>query len=253
MKIVQYRDRHTVSHGILKEGAVFPIEGSIFSDFSVKEAGARKIGEVTLVAPVYPSKVVAVGLNYSDHAAEIGAQVPEEPILFMKPSTAVIGPDEPIVHPASCTRMDYEAEIALVVKHKAYRVRQEDAPSFILGYTCLNDVTARDLQTKDGQWTRSKSFDTFCPIGPAIETDLDPGNVNVEARLNGETRQSSNTKHFIFPVFTLFSFVSSIMTLLPGDVITTGTPSGIGGMKPGDTVEIAVEGIGVLRNSVVAE
>jgi len=253
MKIIQYRNGQTVSHGILKGRTVLHVEGSIFSDFRVNETAGCDREAVTLLAPVYPSKVIAVGLNYRDHAEEVGAPIPDEPILFIKPSTAVIGPEEPIVHPAACTRMDYEAEIALVVKREAYRIKEEDAYSFILGYTCLNDVTARDLQTKDGQWTRSKSFNTFCPIGPVVETELDPQGVKVEARLNGETRQSSNTKHFIFPIFRLFSFVSSIMTLLPGDVITTGTPSGIGAMKPGDTVEIEVEGVGVLRNPVVAE
>jgi 2-keto-4-pentenoate hydratase/2-oxohepta-3-ene-1,7-dioic acid hydratase in catechol pathway len=253
MKIVQFRKDRTIAHGILKEDTVYPISGSIFSEFNVDETDSCDAGTVTFLPPVYPSKVVAVGLNYRDHAEEVGAPIPDEPILFMKPSTAVIGPEEPIVHPASCSRMDYEAEIALVTKDKAYRVSEEDAKSYILGYTCLNDVTARDLQSKDGQWTRSKSFNTFCPIGPVIETELNPQQVNVSARVNGETRQSSNTRNFIFPIFRLFSFVSHIMTLLPGDIITTGTPSGIGAMKPGDTVEIEVEGVGILKNPVVSE
>jgi 2-keto-4-pentenoate hydratase/2-oxohepta-3-ene-1,7-dioic acid hydratase in catechol pathway len=253
MKIIRFRKDRTAAYGILQGETVCSVGGSIFSNFTVDENTCYDAGAVTALPPVSPSKVIAVGLNYRDHAEEVGAPIPDEPILFMKPSTAVIGPGEPIIHPASCTRMDYEAEIALVVKHEAYRVTESDAKSFILGYTCLNDVTARDLQSKDGQWTRAKSFNTFCPIGPVIETALDPQGVNIYARLNGETKQSSNTRNFIFPIFRLFSFVSHIMTLLPGDIITTGTPSGIGAMKPGDTVEIEVEGIGVLKNPVVPE
>jgi len=253
MKIVRFIHEGKAATGILKDGRVFAADGSIYGRLRMVETESLPLKEATLLPPVLPSKVVAVGLNYRDHAEEVGAPIPSEPILFMKPSTSVIGPEEPIVHPSACNRMDYEAELALVVKEKAYRVREKDAFRFILGYTCCNDVTARDLQTKDGQWTRAKSFDTFCPIGPFIETEIDPGRLNVVSRLNGETRQSSNTRQFIFPVFELFSFISHIMTLLPGDVITTGTPSGIGAMKPGDTVEIEVEGIGVLRNGIIAE
>jgi len=253
MKIVRFMHEGDAVTGILEDGRVYPAAGSIYSELRMIEADSLPVGEATLLPPVLPSKVVAVGLNYRDHAEEVGAPIPAEPLLFMKPSTSVIGPGEPIVHPSVCTRMDYEAELALVVKEKAYRVTEEDAVPFILGYTCCNDVTARDIQTRDGQWTRAKSFDTFCPIGPVIETNVDPARLNVMSRLNGETRQSSNTGQFIFPVFELFSFISHIMTLLPGDVITTGTPSGIGAMKPGDTVEIEIEGIGVLRNEIVAE
>jgi 2-keto-4-pentenoate hydratase/2-oxohepta-3-ene-1,7-dioic acid hydratase in catechol pathway len=253
MKIVRFLRAGEVVTGILKDGMVFTAAGGMYTGLRMIEGGSLPVEEAALLPPVSPSKVVAVGLNYRDHAEEVGAPIPSEPILFMKPSTSVIGPQEPIIHPSACNRMDYEAELALVVKEKAYRVREEDAARFILGYTCCNDVTARDLQTKDGQWTRAKSFDTFCPIGPVIETEIDPCGLNVMSRLNGETRQSSNTRQFIFPVFELFSFISHIMTLLPGDVITTGTPSGIGAMKPGDTVEIEVEGIGVLRNGIIAE
>ncbi|MBN2324604.1 MAG: fumarylacetoacetate hydrolase family protein [Spirochaetes bacterium] len=253
MKIVRFlRGKETVT-GILEDGRVFTATGDIYGGLKIVEKNPLPVEEAALLPPVVPSKVVAVGLNYRDHAEELGSPIPSEPILFMKPSTSVIGPEDSIVHPSACNRMDYEAELALVVKEKAYRVSEEDAPRFILGYTCCNDVTARDLQTKDGQWTRAKSFDTFCPIGPVIETEIDPLELSVVSRLNGETRQSSNTRQFIFPVFELFSFISHIMTLLPGDVITTGTPSGIGAMKPGDTVEVEVEGIGVLRNAIVAE
>jgi 2-keto-4-pentenoate hydratase/2-oxohepta-3-ene-1,7-dioic acid hydratase in catechol pathway len=192
-----------------------------------------------------------LGLNYHSHAEELKLPIPANPLLFLKPSTSVIGPEDDIVYPDSSERVDYEAELAVVIKAKAYRVPQDGALDYVLGYTCFNDVTARDLQKKDVQWTRAKSFDTFAAIGPHIETELDPGNVNLEAYLNGELKQGGNTSDLIFPVPELVSFISHIMTLLPGDIIATGTPSGIGPMKPGDTVEIKVAGIGTLRNRVV--
>lgn len=204
-----------------------------------------------LLAPVTPSKVVAVGLNYRDHALEMNEEIPEEPRIFLKPSTSVIGPGEPIVLPAISRRVDYEAELAVVIGRKARHVRPEEASSYILGYTCLNDVTARDLQRKDVQWTRSKSFDTFCPLGPAVETELDPRDLAIVARVNGVVRQSSRTANLIFSVPELLSFISQVMTLLPGDVIATGTPPGVGPLSPGDRVEVEIEGIGTLANPVV--
>jgi 2-keto-4-pentenoate hydratase/2-oxohepta-3-ene-1,7-dioic acid hydratase in catechol pathway len=204
-----------------------------------------------VLAPCTPSKVAAVGLNYYSHAEELKMPIPSEPLLFLKPSTSVIGPGDNIVYPDSSERVDYEAELGVVIKTKAYGVPLARAQDYVLGYTCFNDVTARDLQKKDGQWTRAKGFDTFSIIGPHIETELDPGNTTVEAYLNGELRQRGNTNDLIFPVLALISFISHIMTLLPGDVIATGTPSGIGPMNPGDTVEIKVAGIGRLRNYVV--
>ena len=209
--------------------------------------------EVTLLAPCEPSKIVAIGLNYRDHAAEFGNPIPEEPLIFMKPSTAVIGPDEDIVYPEMSRRVDYEAELAVVIGKPCRNVAAENFRDYVLGYTCINDVTARDLQKKDGQWTRAKGFDTFAPLGPWIETDIaDPNNLTVEGYLNGERRQHSNTRNLIFPVPALVAFISRIMTLLPGDVIATGTPSGIGPMRPGDVVEIRVESIGALRNRLVS-
>jgi 2-keto-4-pentenoate hydratase/2-oxohepta-3-ene-1,7-dioic acid hydratase in catechol pathway len=197
---------------------------------------------------------VALGLNYRDHAAEFGHPLPEEPLLFMKPSTAVIGPDEDIVYPAMSRQVDYEAELAVVIGRTCRHVKEEDFRDYVLGYTAINDVTARDLQRKDGQFTRSKSFDTFAPLGPWIETAIpDPDNLTVEAYLNGERRQHSSTANMVFGVATLVSFISRIMTLWPGDVIATGTPAGIGPMAPGDVVEIRVEGIGRLQNRVVTE
>ncbi|MGQ9780523.1 MAG: fumarylacetoacetate hydrolase family protein [Bacillota bacterium] len=207
--------------------------------------------EARLLAPVMPSKVVAVGLNYRDHAMEMGEEIPEEPRIFLKPSTSVIGPGEAIVLPPISRRVDYEAELAVVIGRTACHVRPEEASSYILGYTCLNDVTARDLQKKDVQWTRAKSFDTFCPLGPVVETELDPRDLAIVARVNGVVRQSSRTANLIFPVPELLSFISQVMTLLPGDVIATGTPPGVGPLSPGDRVEIEIEGLGILANPVV--
>jgi len=251
MKIIQFEKGKVISYGVLNNNIINPIVGNIFENIKTDNSTAFDISEVKILPPVFPTKVVAIGLNYKDHAAELGEELPDEPKLFIKPSTSVIGHDDNIIYPTMSKRVDYEAELAAIVGKKAHKVSVENAKDYILGYTCLNDVTARDLQQKDGQWTRSKSFDTFCPIGPVIETEIDPNNIDIYSRVNGVVKQSSNTKNFIFPMFELFSFISHIMTLLPGDIITTGTPSGIGSMKPGDTIEIEVKGIGVLRNKVV--
>lgn len=218
-----------------------PVKGEFF-----------KAEEARLLAPVLPSKIVAIGLNYRAHAAEFNQDIPDEPLFFMKPSTAVIGPGDEIIYPAHMShRVDYEGELAIVIGSRAKDISVSDASSYILGYTVFNDVTARDLQGKDKQWTRAKSFDTFAPMGPWIETELDPKACTIETFLNGERRQNSSTADMIFNVFELVSFVSRVMTLLPGDVIATGTPSGIGKMKTGDTVEVRVSGIGSLVNTVV--
>jgi 2-keto-4-pentenoate hydratase/2-oxohepta-3-ene-1,7-dioic acid hydratase in catechol pathway len=217
-------------------------------------AGSRPGGGIRIeriLAPVLPSKIVAVGLNYRDHAREMGHDLPANPILFMKPSTAVIGPGEAILYPAQASRVDYEAELAVVIKQRCRDVRPEDARAVILGYTCFNDVTARDLQARDGQWTRAKSFDTFAPLGPWVETDLaDPHGLAIRARLNGKIVQSSHTGNLIFSVFELVAFISSIMTLERHDVIATGTPSGVGPVARGDEVTIEIDGIGTLSNAV---
>lgn len=197
-----------------------------------------------------PTKIVAVGLNYHDHAKELGLNTPRHPILFIKPTTSLIGPEDSIIYPKQSKRVDYEAELALIIKNKIKNVSIRDAKKHILGYTCLNDVTARDLQKIDGQWTRAKSFDTFCPIGPRIAQLKNPNNVKIKLYLNGKLRQNSSTKNFIFKIEYLVSYISKIMTLNPGDIITTGTPPGIGPMKKGDKVEVGIEGIGVLRNYV---
>ena len=208
--------------------------------------------EAKLLAPVIPTKIVAVGKNYSDHAEEMGSEVPDSPVLFMKPPTSVIGPLQPIRLPAQSDEVHHEAELAVVIGQVARNVDIEDVGPTILGYTAANDVTARDLQRQDGQWTRAKGFDSFCPLGPAIDTDLDPQEgLSIVARVNGETRQSATTAELVFGVGELISFVSSVMTLLPGDVILTGTPSGVGPIEPGDRVEVEIEGVGVLVNPVV--
>lgn len=204
-----------------------------------------------LLAPALPGKIIAVGLNYRDHAAELGLAAPGEPILFMKPSTSVIGPGDTIAYPEQSGRVDYEAELAVVVGKRCRNVKKEEAAGVILGYTCLNDITARDLQARDGQWTRAKSFDTFAPVGPWIETAVDdPHDLAISARLNGRVKQESNTGGLIFGVYELVAFISSVMTLEPFDIIATGTPSGIGPMEKGDEISIEIEGIGILSNRV---
>ncbi len=206
--------------------------------------------QARLLAPCEPTKIIALGLNYRDHARELNMPLPEEPLLFLKPPSAVIGPEERIILPPQSKRVDYEAELAIVIGKKAKNVSKEAAFDYILGYTCFNDVTARDLQQKDGQWTRAKGFDTFAPVGPWIETELDPSDLKVEALLNGERCQFSSTKELVFSVPEIVSYVSHIMTLFPGDVIATGTPPGIGPLQPGDVIEVRIEGIGSLKNYV---
>ena len=207
------------------------------------------LSEVKLLAPVVPSKVVCVGRNYREHAAELGNKMPDEPLLFLKAPSAVIGSGERIELPRVSEQVEHEGELGVVIGRVASKV-SSDPLSYVFGYTCVNDVTARDLQRKDVQFTRGKSFDTFCPAGPWIETDLDPANVSVEVRLNGEVKQKGNTADMAFPVTFLISYISEIMTLCPGDLIATGTPAGVSRMKHGDTVEVEVGGIGVLKNEV---
>ena len=209
------------------------------------------VDAVRFLPPVKPTKVVCVGLNYKDHAEEFGLQIPDEPILFMKPSTAVIGHEDIIELPSISKRVDYEGELAVVISKDCKNVSYDEAKDYILGYTCFNDITARDLQEKDGQWTRSKSFDTFAPLGPYVALNVNPSNLKIETRLNGKVVQKSNTKNLIFDVFKLIEFISSIMTLRSGDVIATGTPSGVGMLKDNDIVEVEIENIGTLKNKAV--
>ena len=200
---------------------------------------------------INPTKIVCVGLNYRDHAEELNMEIPEEPIIFLKPTSSIIYNEDRVVLPKKSKRVDHEVELAVVIGKKCKDVKKEDVLDYIMGYTILNDVTARDIQKRDGQWTRAKSFDTFCPIGPRVVRDIDPGNLDIQLRVNGEVRQKSNTKNMIFTVEELIEFISEVMTLYPNDIISTGTPPGVGRLRRGDVVECEIEGIGVLRNYVV--
>ena len=213
------------------------------------------LGETTLLAPVQPSKIVCVGRNYREHAAELGHEVPVEPLIFFKPPSSLLAPGGEVRRPKISERVDYEGELGVVIGKTCHKLgADEDVRPFILGYTCVDDVTARDLQNKDGQWTRAKGFDTFCPVGPVVADEIDPwAGVGVETRVNGEIRQQGNTRDFIFPLDVIIRHISQVMTLLPGDLIATGTPKGVGPVVAGDVVEVGVEGVGMLRNSVVEE
>ena len=234
----------------LDQGVVREIAGLPWDNW-VEGHRIWDLKNVHLLAPCAPSKIVCVGRNYAAHAAELGNEMPREPLLFLKPPSSIIGPDESILFPAISNRLEHEAELALVIGKKCAHLSDgQDPLSFVLGYTCLNDVTARDLQKADVQFTRAKGFDTFCPVGPHIETDLDPRDVLVECRVNGERRQSGSTSLMAFPLSFLVRWISRIMTLLPGDLIASGTPAGVGPLLAGDTVQVSVAGVGVLRNSV---
>lgn len=243
MKLARFLWENRVLSGRIEGNRVVSLDqGTAIREFPLEE--------VRLLAPCSPSKIVAVGLNYKDHAEELNLALPEEPLLFMKPSTSVIGPGDPIVLPPQSARVDHEAELAVVIGRTATKVSHDRARDCVMGYTCLNDITARDLQQKDGQWTRAKGFDTFCPIGPWIETGIEAEDLAISLLLNGEVKQTSRTSNLIFDVFRLVEFISHVMTLNPGDVIATGTTSGIGPMKSGDSVEVRIEGIGSLINPV---
>jgi 2-keto-4-pentenoate hydratase/2-oxohepta-3-ene-1,7-dioic acid hydratase in catechol pathway len=230
--------------GIVRGGSLSVEEERIVSSGEV-----LNLKDVELLAPCQPTKIVCVGLNYVEHAKELKMQLPIEPILFIKPPTAVLAPEGEIIYPQSSQQVDYEGELGVVIGKRCKNVQPDDAEKYILGYTCFNDVTARDLQKKDGQWTRAKSFDTFAPIGPWI-SKIDSSHLDIQTRVNGMIKQKSNTSDMIFGVPKLVEFISGIMTLEPGDVIATGTPPGVGPLKKGDVVEVEIEGIGTLRNSV---
>jgi len=250
MKIVRFASGKKAEYGILVGDIIDGIEGTPYRQprYSTHH---YNVGEVKLLSPCTPSKIIALGLNYHSHAEEVKMPIPTEPLIFLKPATSVIGSEDDIIYPDSSQQVDYEGELGVVIKSRAYRVPVKRALDYVLGYTCFNDVTARDLQAKDKQWTRAKSFDTFSAVGPCIETNLNPEKVYVETYLNGELKQQVNTSDLIFSVPQLVSFISNIMTLLPGDIIATGTPSGIGPMNPGDTVEVRIKPIGTLRNYIV--
>ena len=251
MKIVRFRAGDDIAYGLAEAAGVTLYNGSPFVAWEPTET-LIPWESVQLLAPVIPSKVVCVGKNYQEHADEMGSEVPDEPLIFMKPSTSVVGPESRVVHPPQSSEVHHEGELAVVIGKLSKNVRAEDAGPHIFGYTAANDVTARDLQRKDGKWTRAKGFDTFCPLGPGIETELDPlEKLSIVTRVNGEVRQAGFTSEMIFGVSELIEFISSIMTLLPGDVILTGTPSGVGPVRPGDFMEVEIDGIGTLGNEVV--
>jgi 2-keto-4-pentenoate hydratase/2-oxohepta-3-ene-1,7-dioic acid hydratase in catechol pathway len=253
MRLVRFRHGDRIATGAVEPGSdeVRVLRGTFFED-PLPTGETVALGDVLLLAPVLPSKLVCVGKNYAAHAAEFGMKVPEEPLLFLKPSTAVIGPGDRIRLLPISRRVDYEGELAVVIGRLARGVRTEDAFKYLLGYTCGNDVTLRDLQKTDDQWARAKGFDGSAPIGPWIETDLDPNDAIVRTRLNGEIRQQASTSEMVFGVATLIEYITVFMTLLPGDVLLTGTPEGVGQLATGDVVEVEVEGVGVLRNEVRA-
>ena len=237
-------------YAVERNGKLSWMLGDVFGSYDVGDAVPEDQARAWMV-PVDPSIVVCIGLNYKDHAAEMNKKLPEEPLIFMKPSSSVIGPEDEIRLPEWAGRIEHEAEMALVIKRRAFRVKAGHAMDYVLGLTCLNDVTARELQAKDGQYARAKGFDTFAPIGPGIAVGLDPSALAVEGHVNNELRHKSNTRELIFPVPYLVEYVTRFMTLNPGDVITTGTPSGVGPLRPGDRVTVSVEGVGTLGNPCV--
>lgn len=252
MRIVRLQTPEGIQYGTAEPDGVRLAQGSPLVEFETDTDVVLPYEEVQLLAPVFPTKVVCVGKNYVDHAAEMESDVPETPIIFLKPATSVIGPAAPIVLPPDSAEVHHEGELAVVVGRLARNVPAEDASSVILGYTVANDVTARDLQRSDGQWTRSKGYDTFCPLGPAIATEFDPlEGMRITTSVNGDLRQEGSTADLVFGVAELVEFTTRVMTLLPGDVILTGTPSGVGPITSGDRVDVEIEGIGVLSNPVV--
>jgi len=249
MKIIRFKYKGKVSYGWIYENEVGLIDGELFNEYRRLETEFQ-LDRVSFLSPVEPGKIVCVARNYEEHAKEHQVEVPEFPMIFLKPPSAVISNGEAIKIPPQSNQVEHEAELAVVIGRTCNWVQPEEANEYIFGYTIANDVTARDLQYKDGQWTRAKGFDTFCPLGPWMETELDPSDLLISCRVNGELRQMSSTKEMIFPISQLISYISTIMTLYPGDVILTGTPAGVGVLEAGDEVEISIEGIGLLKNTV---
>ena len=272
MRIARFSRDDTVAYGVVQEAApdgvasaaigpdtdgltIAELQGHPFGvgTDSVRYTGqSYPVADVRLLAPVLPTKVVAIGKNYADHAREMGGEPPDEPVIFLKPSTSVIGPGDPVARPVKLSeRVDFEGELAVVIGRLCRDVPPERVSEVIFGYTCANDVTARDLQARDGQWTRAKGFDTFCPLGPWIETGLDPADLELTTTVNGEVKQHARTSQLLHDVTAVVCYVTSVMTLLPGDILLTGTPAGIGPLVHGDRVSVAIQGIGALTNPVV--
>lgn len=261
MKIARYLYKNEITYGVVKNNKIKKINGNIFSDFQIENEIVNK-EKVDFLSPVIPPNIIAIGLNYQKHAKESGSKLPKKPLIFLKATTSLTGPNKEIILPKMApNEVDFEAELAVIIGEKTKDIEPEQALDYVLGYTCANDVSARDCQKKlDKQWARGKSFDTFCPLGPVIETELNPQDLKIESILNGELMQSSNTSDMIFSVKEIVSYLSKNMTLLPGTVILTGTPEGVGFarqdpvfLKEGDKIEIKIESIGSLKNEVVKE
>jgi len=259
MKYCRFENNGVIDFGLIESvagrDAITAIIHSPYRATAPQPISAIPLTDAKLQAPVQPSKIVCVGRNYREHAKELGNEVPTEPLIFLKPPSSLIGPGQTIILPAISARVDHEGELGVAIGKTCRNLRaDQDVRPYILGYTCVNDVTARDLQKKDGQWTRAKGFDTFCPVGPIVTDEIDPwSGVTVETHVNGELRQQGNTRDFIFPLDVVIRHIAQIMTLLPGDLIATGTPSGVGPLKAGDVVEVTIVGVGDLRNSVKNE
>ncbi len=253
MKIVRMKAGDDIAYGVADAEGVVVYKGSPFVAWEPTET-VVPWSSVSLLSPVIPTKVLCVGKNYEDHVDEMDGEVPEEPLIFMKPATSVIGQNAAVVHPRISNEVHHEAELAVVISRPARNIKAEDASRYIFGYTAANDVTARDLQAKDAQWTRAKGFDTFCPLGPAIETELDPlERLAVICKVNGEVRQAGFTSDMVFGVAEILEYITAFMTLLPGDVVLTGTPSGVSKVEPGDVMEVEIDGIGTLTNRIVSQ
>jgi 2-keto-4-pentenoate hydratase/2-oxohepta-3-ene-1,7-dioic acid hydratase in catechol pathway len=258
VRIVRFVVGGRARYGILAGNLIRAIRGSPFAHLdhlnspSILDGTTYSLDKVKLLPPCLPSKIVCLGLNYRSHIEEMKLPMPSVPLIFLKPSTSVIGPEDKIVLPRGWQRIDYEGELGVVIGKKAKDVSEDKAREYVLGYTCVNDVSDRHAQAADGQWTRAKGYDTFAPLGPWIETKVEPDNLKLETFLNGELKQSASTSDLLFSILKLINFISGVMTLLPGDVIATGTPSGVGPMKPGDIAEVKIEKIGTLKNFVIS-
>jgi len=253
MKYLRFFHNGNIGYGLLeKDNIIREVVGDIFNNHKITEK-EYSLSEITFLPPSRPTKIIAVGLNYFDHANEFQMKIPDEPLIFMKPPSTIIAHNDNIIYPKMSKQLDYEAELAVIIKNKIKNIEPKDVFKNILGYTCFNDITARDLQKKDVQWTRAKSFDTFAPFGPFISTELNPDNLKIKLYKNSQLMQNSSTSNMIFKVDKIVSFISKIMTLFPGDIIATGTPSGVGQLEAGDIVEVEIEGIGILKNTVFLE
>lgn len=251
MRFVRYQsEEKSPSYGWLLEGKIGDIEGDLFGEFRRLDA-TLPLAEAKLLAPAEPSKIICVGRNYAAHAKEHNAEVPEIPLIFLKPPSTIINPNDPIILPPQSQQVEHEAELVIVISKRGRNIIAEEAKDYILGYTIGNDVTARDLQRSDRLWTRAKGFDTFAPFGPWIDTDFDPADAVITCRVNGQMRQMASTRDMVFSVSTIIAFISSVMTLEPGDLIFTGTPAGVGALVDGDEVTVDIEGLGLLRNPVI--